>query len=264
MIRRVFLQAIRRLDARLKSASMRLTKWTGKSPVRIHPKHLVGSRERQEWYARHTEGTDALLDAGCGIAGHALRAAESCRLVVGFDACGSDLSIGGRLAREQRAGNVRLVQANAEDGWPFASGSFDKVLFLDVLEHLNERQGALREAYRVLRDEGAMFLSAPNRDTRWKRRLRSAGLPYFTDSDHKIEYSLEELSAELEAGGFRVDGEFEPIVYDTPLAGLIDALGGLSLRLYAWLSRYRREGALRHPEESTGWQVVCRKQAAPS
>jgi hypothetical protein len=51
-----------------------------------------------------------------------------------------------------------------------------------------------------------------------------------------------------------------PVVYDTPWAGAIDALGGVSLGLYARLSRWKREAALRRPEESTGFQVIARRR----
>jgi hypothetical protein len=51
-----------------------------------------------------------------------------------------------------------------------------------------------------------------------------------------------------------------PVVLDTPLAGAIDTLGGLSLGLYYRLSRWKREAALRRPEESTGFRVVARKR----
>ena len=50
-----------------------------------------------------------------------------------------------------------------------------------------------------------------------------------------------------------------PVVYDTPWAGLIDAVGGLSLGAYARLSRWKREAAVRHPAESTGFQAVARR-----
>jgi hypothetical protein len=35
---------------------------------------------------------------------------------------------------------------------------------------------------------------------------------------------------------------------------------GLSLALYARLSRWKRVAALRHPQESTGFQVVARRR----
>jgi hypothetical protein len=49
-----------------------------------------------------------------------------------------------------------------------------------------------------------------------------------------------------------------PVVYDTPWAGIIDAVGGLSLGLYTRLSRWKRAVALRRPDESTGFRVVAR------
>ena len=51
-----------------------------------------------------------------------------------------------------------------------------------------------------------------------------------------------------------------PVVLDTPWAGAIDTLGGLSLGLYDRLSRWKREAALRRPEENTGFRVVARKR----
>jgi len=67
-----------------------------------------------------------------------------------------------------------------------------------------------------------------------------------------------EFLAELHAGGFEPAGPVMPVVYDTPWAGVIDALGGVSLRLYARLSRWKREAALARPGESTGFRVVAR------
>ncbi|MBI3104399.1 MAG: hypothetical protein HYY95_02230, partial [Candidatus Rokubacteria bacterium] len=55
-------------------------------------------------------------------------------------------------------------------------------------------------------------------------------------------------------------GPVMPVVLDTPWAGLIDAAGGLSLSLYDRLSRWKREGAVQCPAESTGFRVVARKR----
>ncbi len=260
MIERIWLRAIQYLNIKLKSASMRLTKWTGKSSVYIHPKHLAGLDTSHHWYTEYLEPDDLVLDVGCGSGSHALRAAEQCRLVVEFDYDERQLAIGQQLAAERGVENLRLSKASAEDNLPFAGGTFDKVIFLDVLEHLHQRQTALREIRRVLRDDGVMFLAAPNRETSWKRRLEAAGLFYYSDPDHKIEYSREELEAELDEGGFRVESEFMPIVYDTPWAGLIDFVGGLSLSTYRRLSQWKREAARRHPQESIGWRLKCHKK----
>jgi SAM-dependent methyltransferase len=137
---------------------------------------------------------------------------------------------------------------------------FDAVLFLDVIEHLIPRVEVLREIRRVLADDGRLLISAPSRTTSWRGRLREAALFSFSDPDHKVEYDREEFVAELRAGGFKLRDDVMPVVYDTPWAGVIDALGGLSLSLYARLSRWKREVALRMPHESTGFQAVAVKE----
>ena len=122
------------------------------------------------------------------------------------------------------------------------------------------RVGVLREIHRVLTDTGRLLVSGPNRETRWRRTLREAGLFSYSDPDHKIEYTRGELLTELAAAGFEPDGPVMPVVLDTPWAGVIDTVGGLSLGLYDRLSRWKREAALRRPEESTGFRVVARKR----
>jgi SAM-dependent methyltransferase len=131
-----------------------------------------------------------------------------------------------------------------------------------VIEHLVPRVDVLREIHRVLTEDGRLLVSGPNRETRWRRTLREAGLFSYSDPDHKVEYTREEFLAELAAAGFEPDGPVMPVVLDTPWAGAIDAVGGLSLGLYDRLSRWKREAAVRRPEESTGFRVVARKRRA--
>src|SRR5262249_30848651 len=73
---------------------------------------------------------------------------------------------------------------------------------------------------------------------------------------HEIEYALDELRAELERNGFTIRS-LHSSVYDMPLVGLIDIVGGLSLRLYRRLTTVRRRLARRHPEDDAGFFVVC-------
>jgi hypothetical protein len=46
-------------------------------------------------------------------------------------------------------------------------------------------------------------------------------------------------------------------VYDTPLIGVIDVAGSVSLALYRRLTEARRRLARRYPEESAGFFAVC-------
>ncbi len=260
MIRRTWYRIITWLNGKGKSASVRLTKLTGKSPVRVHPKHLVGESADPPWYMAHVAAGMRVLDLGCGSGVHSLRVAGKAAKVWAMDYDPVNLRTGLALAGGAAGTRVAFLAGDAESSLPFAADAFDLVLLLDVIEHLTGRVSALREIGRVLRPDGLLLLAAPNRDTRWKHRLREAGLPSFTDPDHKVEYTWPDLVAELRQGGFVTDGEPGLIVYDTPWAGLMDVVGGIWLPLYRRLGRWKREMARRYPEETSGWLVVARQE----
>jgi SAM-dependent methyltransferase len=48
------------------------------------------------------------------------------------------------------------------DGFPFPAASFDAIVFADVLEHLVDPWRVLREAVRLLADDGVVVASIPN------------------------------------------------------------------------------------------------------
>jgi len=260
---RISRSLVRLLDAvnrKGKSAGVRLVRYTGKSPYFIHPKHLVDS-PGHDWYLRDLRAADVVLDVGCANGAHTLRAAARCAQVFGCDSDARQLRVARQEAMQRRLANAHLFAWDITEPLPFPDCHFDVALFLDVIEHLHPRVAVLREIHRVLKDDGQLLVSGPNRDTAWRQRLREAGLFAYSDPDHKVEYSRAEFVAELGAGGFAVDGDLMPVVYDTRWAGPIDALGGLSLSVYRRLASWKREMALRHPEESTGFRAVAKKAA---
>jgi SAM-dependent methyltransferase len=255
---RLVVRGVDLVNRRGKSVGVRLVRLTGKRSYAIHPKHLV-DQLWHDWYVPYLKPDDAVLDVGCSNGAHLVRAAGACRSIVGFDYDLVQLRNAAREIRERGLGNARVFAWDITGAFPFPARTFDAALFLDVIEHLVPRAAVLREIHRVLKDDGRLLVSGPNRETRWRRTLRGAGLFAFSDPDHKVEYTREEFLAELAAAGFEPDGDVMPVVLDTPWAGVIDAIGGLSLSLYARLSRWKREAALRRPEESTGFRVVARK-----
>ena len=66
-------------------------------------------------------------------------------------------------------------------------------------------------------------------------------------------------AVELARNGFRIV-HLHPTVYDTPLIGAIDLVGGLSLGLYRRLTVARRRLARRYPQENAGFFAVCAKK----
>jgi 2-polyprenyl-3-methyl-5-hydroxy-6-metoxy-1,4-benzoquinol methylase len=243
-------------NAKAKRLAIRLTKWTGKSREYVHPKHLLDDTQEHYWYLGYVASGAALLDVGCGNGMHTLKAARRCARVAGVDADLASLGVGLRTSRRLDMTNVGFVAGNVEEGLPVGDGRFDTVLCLDLLEHVYKRDLVLTEIRRVLRPSGILLLAVPNRATAWKRRLERAGLPAYSDPDHKIEYTLDELRDELGRNGFTIR-RLHPSVCDMPLVGLIDIVGGLSLPLYRRLTRLRVRRARRYPEENAGFFAVC-------
>jgi len=256
---RLAVRAVDVVNRRGKAVGVRLVRLTGKRSYAIHPKHLV-DQPWHDWYLPHLRPDDLVLDVGCANGAHLARAATRCRSIVGFDYDLAQLPNAARAIRDGDLANARIFAWDITGAFPFPDGTFTAALFLDVIEHIHPRVAVLREIARVLRDDGRLLVSGLNRDTRWRQTLRAAGLFAYSDPDHKIEYTREEFLGELAAGGFEPVSEVEPVVLDTPWAGAIDAVGGLSLGLYHRLSRWKRAAALRHPENSTGFRVVARKR----
>ncbi|MBI1762635.1 MAG: class I SAM-dependent methyltransferase [Acidobacteria bacterium] len=107
---------------------------------------------------------------------------------------GSDLRAEGLQAVKQNLPAVRLVQADATQ-LPWQSESFDTVLLLDVLEHVNDC-AALRELYRILQPGGRLILTVPALPWLWSYRDEAAG--------HLRRYTRRQLRAVLNESGFEV------------------------------------------------------------
>ena len=201
-----------------KSAGVRLVQYTGKSPHLIHPKHLLDS-PGHDWYLHDLRPADVVLDVGCANGAHTLRAAARCAQVFGCDSDASQLQVARQEAMQRRLANAYLFAWDITGPLPFPDRHFDTALFLDVIEHLHPRVAVLREIRRVLKDDGRLLVSGPNRDTSWRRRLREAGLFDYSDPDHKVEYSARPTSRRAWRRRVRGARRAEPVVYDTCWAG---------------------------------------------
>lgn len=167
----------------------------------------------------------AVLDVGCGRGEIVRHCAQ-----MGADAFGIDYApVAVSLSRDLVAGmgktpgGLGVARADAKH-LPFPSGAFDRVLMLDVVEHLYpwELQSALREVRRVLRPGGKLVVhTAPNRwyllyaypVVRLLRRLMGQGSDYPKDPRafgvavnqevHVNEQDLFSLRRALRSAGFR-------------------------------------------------------------
>lgn len=241
----------------ISSLSLHLVKWTGKSGQKIHPKHLIFQKHPPE-FLKYLEVNDSVLDVGCGNGQNSLLAAGKVKQITGFDIDKSQLKIAEDEAGKRGLKNVKFDCVSAEKKLPYMSKQFDKVIFLGVLEHLSERENILQEIKRVMKPEGKLLLGIPNEITGWKKLQMSVGIQHFTDPDHELEFTKQTISGLLEKIGFKIMS-IEPTAFDTPWAGLIDVVGGISLNIYQKLLFWKWNEVKKHPEESISFFIVAIK-----
>lgn len=96
------------------------------------------------------------LDVGCGV-GHVLRILPSSFKRFGVDYSRTSLS----LVRRRLGRDALLIQGSVMS-LPFADATFDLVTCFEVLEHLQDDEGTIKEIARVLKAEGTLLLSVPS------------------------------------------------------------------------------------------------------
>lgn len=162
----------------------------------IHPKHRL-TRYHDFFVDRISPGA-RVLDIGCGYGAVARSIAtrvSDCHVV------GIDLDRG-RL-EEARAGaplqNLEFMEADARRDLP--PGKWDVIVMSNVLEHIEDRVGFLRDVLRQALPE-RVLIRVPLFERDWSLPLRQElGIGYFSDPEHFIEHRLDELLSELAAAG---------------------------------------------------------------
>ena len=81
------------------------------------------------------------------------------------------------------APGMTCTAANAQEAIPFPDQTFDRIVTVEVIEHLENPWNFLRECLRVLRDDGQLILTSPNVVTLMSRLtfLLRGTLPYFRE-----------------------------------------------------------------------------------
>jgi SAM-dependent methyltransferase len=152
-----------------------------------------------------------LLDIGCGTGGSAPVLARH------GEAIGLDRELRSFRLSMDRPYRHRVV--SGAETLPFADGSFEAVVALDVLEHLDDDLAAAREIRRVLKPGGAAVIFVPALDILWGQND--------VMSHHRRRYTKKRLQAVLTAAGFRLShlGYFNLLLFlPTLVVRLLDRL----------------------------------------
>ena len=131
---------------------MKTHEW-GSAPEFVGPRHELRERLLLDLFLSAAPG-NRVLDAGAG------QGTMSTRLErLGFEVTSTDSSaaavdvLSRRLSGEVRQADVTRL--------PFEDGAFDGAVLGEVLEHVEDDRGALRELARILKAGGVLALSVP-------------------------------------------------------------------------------------------------------
>jgi len=149
-----------------------------------------------------------ILDAGCGSGRNMV---ELARLgtVTGVELSGTSV----QLARERAAGEV--VEGSVMD-MPFDDANFDLTVSLDVIEHLEDDIGALRELRRVTRPGGALLVTVPAYQWLWSGHDEI--------NHHHRRYNRRTLLSAARSGGWELESFTNFSSLTLPVAILLRAL----------------------------------------
>jgi SAM-dependent methyltransferase len=137
-------------------------------------------------FAEGLVGGRTVLDAGCGVGyGSEILAHKAARVYA------VDLAADAVIAGQRGYPGVRFIQGSCTR-LPFQNAALDVVVAFEVIEHLEDWRGLLAEARRVLRPDGQLLVSTPNR--LYYSETRSEPNPF-----HEHEFDYAEFRGELEA-----------------------------------------------------------------
>ncbi|MBI2687883.1 MAG: glycosyltransferase [Acidobacteria bacterium] len=209
----------------------------------FHHYALKDSPCSSHYYAERLAGSNQrLLDVGCGEGFFAEQLHNNGNEVTGVDNLESPIHIAAMHEYFQADLQLGLAQVATQ----LRGQSFDKVLILDVLEHLNHPERVLRDVLPLLRPSGgSIIISLPNvANIVIRLSLLFGKFDYadrgIMDRTHVRFYTRKTARELLESNGYRITRELYSVIpLDRGLrvkpAGLIDRWGGAILRIFTSL-----------------------------
>jgi 2-polyprenyl-3-methyl-5-hydroxy-6-metoxy-1,4-benzoquinol methylase len=145
---------------------------------------------------------DRVLDMGSGAGGVSRHLARRGADVEAVDLAEAAVAV----ARRHSEGlAVRYTVADAARCDHLAPGTFDKIACCDLIEHVHDdvMRGVFREAHRLLKPGGLLFVYSPNAG-HWIERLKAHNVILKNPAGHIRVRRTEEVVAALRQGGFEI------------------------------------------------------------
>ncbi len=200
---------------------------------RHHGYHAMIDRMEAEVVLPHARGK-SVLEIGCGTGLILGRLAPVSARAVGVD-------LSPRMLARARSRGLEVQVANAVS-LPFADESFDVVVSFKVLPHVEQIEAALREAARVARPGGRLFLEYYNRHSLRHiiRRIRPSEIVGGTVDERQVFVRFEsrdEFEGHLPAELQTVKTHGLRVLTVLPWTLGLPVVGRRLQRLEAWASR---------------------------
>lgn len=204
-----------------------MVEFTGERVIPGHVNDNLWSEHVARYaFARRYAHDKRVLDAGCGTGYGSAELAQSATEVTGVDIAADAIEY---ASTNYPIAGLRFIEASCA-AVPFPAESFDLVVAFEVIEHLADYRAFLNECGRVLKPDGLLIVSSPNKRYYAETRAATGPNPF-----HQHEFEAEEFVRELE-GVFpnvrlllqnRVESfAFHPAVSFWPAEARIDGGGG--------------------------------------
>ncbi len=146
--------------------------------LQISPLGLALWRSIETKHLAETTLKRPILDIGCGF-GEFARAFADEPIDMGIDICAKDLYAASKTKKYK---NLTLADAR---NLPFSDNSYGSIFSISTLEHIDNADKVLKEAYRILRPGGVLFLTLETDEvdgaTFYRPLFKKINLPWLND-----------------------------------------------------------------------------------
>ena len=151
--------------------------------LKQHAEHVA----RYRFFSKYAKDK-YVLDAGCGFGYGSVILSNYAEKIVGIDKSIQTLK---HSAEKYSSNNITYVASDVTCT-PFANKTFDTIYAFEVIEHMKNDNAFLSEMRRLLKEDGYIFISTPNKKL-------SGYLDGVVNKFHFREYELDEFREKLKS-----------------------------------------------------------------
>ncbi len=167
----------------------------------IHPKHSL--IKYHDFFSSRIKDGSKVLDVGCGIGIVSLNVAKCLTKssIIGVDIKKQNIITANELLNKSKLCNVNFIHGDINKQ---KNIKVDYVILSNILEHIENRTKFLKKIQKITNSK-IFLIRVPNFERDWQIAMRKElGIYYFSDNDHKIEHTVNQLTNDLEKADFKI------------------------------------------------------------